>query len=63
MMTQSLKSRYLPNGGVWHPRGGAARHDAVAWGDARAADKLGVDIVENCEVTNFVIENGACIGG
>ena len=62
LMTQSLSSRYLPNGGVWHPRGGTARHDAVAWGYARAADKLGVDIVETCEVTGFVMEKGACVG-
>ena len=34
------------------------RHDAVAWGYARAADRLGVDIIENCEVTGFVIEDG-----
>ena len=56
LMTQSLNSRYLPNGGVWHPRGGTARHAAVAWGYARAADTLGVDIVENCEVTGFVMQ-------
>ena len=62
LMTQSLDSRYLPNGGVWQRRGGTARHDAVAWGYARAADRLGVDIVENCEATGFIIENGACAG-
>ena len=62
LMTQSLNSRYLPNGGVWQRRGGTARHDAVAWGYARAADRLGVDIVENCEATGFVMENGACAG-
>ena len=62
LMTQSLDSRYLPNGGVWQRRGGIARHDAVAWGYARAADRLGVDIVENCEATNFIMQNGACVG-
>jgi sarcosine oxidase, subunit beta len=62
LMTQSLDSRYLPNGGVWQRRGGVARHDAVAWGYARAADRLGVDIVENCEATGFVMHNGACVG-
>jgi sarcosine oxidase, subunit beta len=62
LMTQSLDSRYVPNGGVWQRRGGTARHDAVAWGFARAADGLGVDIVENCEVTGFVMQNGACAG-
>ncbi|MEQ9122853.1 MAG: sarcosine oxidase subunit beta family protein [Alphaproteobacteria bacterium] len=35
------------------PRGGTARHDAVAWGYARAADRLGVDILQNCEVKGF----------
>jgi heterotetrameric sarcosine oxidase beta subunit len=35
------------------PRGGVARHDAVAWGFARGADALGVDIIQNCEVTGF----------
>ena len=39
-----------------------ARHDAVAWGYARAADQLGVDIVENCEATGFIMQNGACVG-
>ncbi|HXZ17871.1 MAG TPA: FAD-dependent oxidoreductase, partial [Roseiarcus sp.] len=62
LMTQSLDARYLPNGGVWQSRGGTARHDAVAWGYARAADSLGVDIVETCEVTGFLIGNGACLG-
>ena len=62
LMTQSLDSRYLPNGGVWQKRGGIARHDAVAWGYARAADRLGVDIVENCEATGFIMQNGACVG-
>ena len=62
LMTQSLDFRYLPNGGVWQKRGGIARHDAVAWGYARAADRLGVDIVENCEATGFIMQNGACVG-
>jgi sarcosine oxidase, subunit beta len=39
-------------------RGGIARHDAVAWGYARAADALGVDIIQNCEVTGFRFERG-----
>lgn len=38
------------------------RHDAVAWGYARAADMKGVDVIENCEVTNFLIEGGVCKG-
>ncbi len=45
--------RYPVLGGLWQPRGGTARHDAVAWGYARAASALGVDIIENCEVTGI----------
>jgi len=44
-------------GGMNQPRGGTARHDAVAWGYARAASSLGVDIIQNCEVQDFLIEN------
>jgi sarcosine oxidase, subunit beta len=62
LLSQSLDARTLPNGGVWQQRGGVARHDAVAWGYARAADAAGVDIVETCEVTGFMIERGACVG-
>ncbi|CAN5456633.1 sarcosine oxidase subunit beta [soil metagenome] len=43
--------RYPVIGGALQRRGGTARHDAVAWGYARAADALGVDILQNCEVT------------
>ncbi|MEL6582702.1 MAG: sarcosine oxidase subunit beta family protein [Pseudomonadota bacterium] len=43
--------RYPVLGGLWQPRGGTARHDAVAWGYARAAADLGVDIIQKCEVT------------
>src|ERR1700729_1195224 len=43
--------RYPVVGAALQRRGGTARHDAVAWGYARAADSLGVDIIENCEVT------------
>ncbi len=46
-------ARFLIEGGLWQGRGGTARHDAVAWGFARAADALGVDIIQNCEVTGF----------
>ena len=44
------------------PRGGTARHDAVAWGYARQADAMGVDIIQNCEVTGFDVENGKISG-
>ena len=43
--------RYPVLGAALQRRGGVARHDAVAWGYARAADSLGVDIIQNCEVT------------
>jgi sarcosine oxidase subunit beta len=46
--------RYPVLGAALQRRGGTARHDAVAWGYARAADALGVDIIENCEVTGLV---------
>ena len=55
-------ARFPIRGGLWQPRGGTVRHDAVAWGYARSADKGGVDIVENCEVTGFDIKDGVCIG-
>jgi heterotetrameric sarcosine oxidase beta subunit len=43
-------ARFPIHGGLMQPRGGTARHDAVVWGYARAADQRGVDIVQNCEV-------------
>ncbi len=55
-------TRFPIYGGLLHPRGGTARHDAVAWGFARGADLRGVDIIQNCEVTGIDIENGAVIG-
>lgn len=45
--------RYPILGGALQRRGGTARHDAVAWGFARAADSRGVDIIQNCEVTGI----------
>ncbi|WP_299606145.1 sarcosine oxidase subunit beta family protein [uncultured Tateyamaria sp.] len=55
-------ARYPIHGAIWQGRGGTGRHDAVAWGYARAADRLGVDIIQNCEVTGFLIEGGTCKG-
>ena len=55
-------SRFPIRGGLLQPRGGTVRHDAVAWGYARGADGLGVDIIQNCEVTGFKIESGVCKG-
>jgi sarcosine oxidase subunit beta len=49
----SRSLRYPVMGAALQRRGGTARHDAVAWGYARAADALGVDIVQNCEVTGI----------
>ncbi len=53
----SGQSRYPVLGASWQPRGGVARHDAVAWGFARAADSLGVDLIQECEVTGFELED------
>ena len=55
-------ARFPIRGGLLQPRGGTVRHDAVAWGYARGADGLGVDIIQNCEVTGFRIESGVCKG-
>ena len=55
-------ARFPIKGGLWQPRGGSVRHDAVAWGYARGADSRGVDIIQNCEVTGFTMENGRCVG-
>jgi len=49
-------ARFPIQGGLLQPRGGTARHDAVVWGYARAASDLGVDIIQNCEVTGFIRE-------
>jgi sarcosine oxidase subunit beta len=55
--------RFAIEGGLLQRRGGTARHDAVVWGYARAASALGVDIIQNCEVLDFVRDNaGAVIG-
>ncbi len=55
-------ARFPIKGGLLQPRGGTVRHDAVAWGYARAADLRGVDIVQNCEVTGIRIESGKVAG-
>jgi sarcosine oxidase, subunit beta len=53
--------RYPVVGATLQRRGGVARHDKVAWGFARGADRLGVDIVEHCEVTGFDIVDGRAV--
>ena len=55
-------ARFPIKGGLFQKRGGTVRHDAVAWGYAHAADKLGVDIIQNCEVNNFKFKSGSCVG-
>ena len=55
-------ARFPIMGGLLQKRGGSVRHDAVAWGYARGADSRGVDIIQNCEVTGFVMKNGVCTG-
>ena len=54
--------RFPIYGGLYHPRGGSARHDAVAWGYARGADTRGVDLIQNCEVTGIDIKQGRVTG-
>ena len=58
----NLDSRYPVLGASMQRRAGVARHDAVAWGFARAADSYGVDILQNCEVQGIRRENGAVVG-
>ena len=58
----SKEARWPIWGGILQRRAGTVRHDAVAWGYARAASQRGVHIIENCEVTGFVIENGQAVG-
>ena len=55
-------ARFPIYGGLLQKRGGTARHDAVAWGFARGADKYGVDIIQNCEVTSIRMTRGWVVG-
>ncbi len=54
--------RFPPRCGMYQRRAGVARHDAVAWGYARGADALGVDVIQNCEVTGFRKSGGRITG-
>jgi sarcosine oxidase subunit beta len=54
--------RYPILGATYQPRGGIAKHDHVAWGYARAADNLGVDLIEGAEVTAIDIDGGRVTG-
>ncbi len=58
----SKEARFPIWGGLLQPRAGTVRHDAVAWGYARAASALGVDIIENCEVTG-ILKSGNRVTG
>ena len=60
MINISPTARYPVLGASLQRRGGTARHDAVAWGFARAADERGVDIIQNCEVTGIRRRGGEC---
>jgi sarcosine oxidase subunit beta len=54
--------RYPVLGATFQPRAGIAKHDHVAWAFARAADRLGVDFIQNCEVTGFVKDGDRVVG-
>ena len=58
----SENARFPILGAIYQARAGTARHDAVNWGYARAADGLGVDIIQNCEVTGFLREDDRIVG-
>ena len=62
LLDMSPHARFPIHGGMIQRRGGTARHDAVAWGYARAADAIGVDIIQNCEVTGLAISGGRVTG-
>ncbi|MCW2309869.1 sarcosine oxidase subunit beta family protein [Rhodobium gokarnense] len=62
ILNTSPDIRYPVIGATLQRRGGTNRHDAVCWGYARAADALGVDIIQNCEVTEILTERGAVTG-
>ena len=62
LINTSRRVRYPILGASLQRRGGVARHDAVAWGFARAADALGVDIIQQCEVTGICREGGRVTG-
>ncbi|WP_227269758.1 sarcosine oxidase subunit beta family protein [Roseobacter weihaiensis] len=54
--------RYPVLGGLWQARGGTARHDAVAWGYARACSDMGMDVIQQCEVTAIRRKDGKVVG-
>lgn len=62
LLDTSARARYPIVGGLLQGRAGVARHDAVAWGYARAADRLGVDIIQNCACTGLRVVGGNLVG-
>ena len=62
MLDFSENVRFPIFGGLMQPSAGTARHDAVAWGYARQADSMGVDIIQNCEVIGFDVSAGKING-
>jgi sarcosine oxidase subunit beta len=63
LLEMSREARFPILGGFMQGRAGTARHDAVAWGYARAADARGVDILQNCEVTGFSYDAAGGVSG
>lgn len=62
MLDHGPHKRYPLFGALYQPRGGIARHDAVAWAYARMASKLGVEIIEDCEVENIMTDGAKILG-
>jgi sarcosine oxidase subunit beta len=58
----SPNARFPIHGAIYQSRAGTARHDAVAWGYARGADRLGVDLIQQCEVTGYIWDDGRIVG-
>lgn len=58
----SRQARFPIHGALYQKRAGTARHDAVAWGYARGADRYGIDIIERCEATGYVWDRGRIVG-
>jgi sarcosine oxidase subunit beta len=62
ILNTSPNVRYPIMGATLQRRGGIARHDAVAWGFARGADRLGVDLIQNCQVVDIDVQRGRVVG-
>ncbi len=62
ILNTSQDLRYPVLGATWQPRAGIAKHDHVAWGFARALDRMGVDLVQNCRVTGFETVGDRVVG-